>query len=439
MKLPFSLGLLILLTSCQSSYLRQEEYIVPYQRGQLLQAKEEADRIVNYDIPEGNYRRSKEAVMWLLDRATLNFMLGEVTAAIYDYQLAIEAIDYYNQDCTIEDLQQLMLQDDYAAYPGEDFEQILARFYFALALLQQGDEGNALALLRQAEELQQKKREMYRNSCLTKDFVLIDNPLAKYLMAVLLEHRGDLSNAEILYAQTESLIGNSLEKLQLRQKGKDSEQATVIILAHNGNVPYKVSTLSDASQASTIALEFLLGNCNLPPAYSSITGIPVPILMQKIFSHPVPIHTRLCRQERQLIPFYNIAAIDSLQLQQKMPIILARGAARYILRRGMIAYLNERDACLGAIADMGMLVSNACTRADTRSWGTLPSSIDLTRYEVPSGDHTLHLQIQWGVVAPFIDEFAIKLNPGDLCVINIFNIHPGIVAVQIPKKYKINP
>ena len=163
-----------------------------------------------------------------------------------------------------------------------------------MALLQDNDESNAYALLRQAEEVQQQKEEMYRQDRLTQDYDWSIS-CAKYLLAALLEHRGDQSNAEILYGQTEQLIGNSLSTLQLKKQNANHDYATVIIIAHNGNAPYKISGTSSASLASALALEMMLGSSQIPPAYSSMTGIPVPVLMQQLASQRVPISSRLCR------------------------------------------------------------------------------------------------------------------------------------------------
>lgn len=431
----FALGLISLFCGCSRP---QNDAIDSYQSGQFSSAEQMLDQRIYHEMPRDNYTLSNDAVVLLLNRATIRFASGDAQGAIEDYRLAIEAMDFYAQPSISESLGKIALQDDLGGYVGDDFEQVLARVYFALALLQVGDNHNALALLKQAEEIQQLKCEDYRKDRLTQNYELAKNPVAKYLMASLLEHRGDHSNAEILFAQTEQLLGVNLSSLQLRNKELPDGKATVIIVAHNGNAPYKISGTSEASRASALALEIMLGSSSIPPAYSSLVGIPVPILMQQIVSHSVPIFSRLCRQEKRLLPFYNITAASAYQLEQSMPIIVARGVARLVLRRGTVAFLNEHDPFLGSLADMGMLVANACTQADTRSWRTLPSTIDLTRYDIPPGEHTLHLQVHWGIIPPLIEEFPIRLEANDLCVINIFNIHPGIVTVQIPDHCKNN-
>ncbi len=65
--------------------------------------------------------------------------------------------------------------------------------------------------------------------------------------------------------------------------------------------------------------------------------------------------------------------------QSEGPVIAASGVARLMLRRGLVAACSKHDRDLGLVMDIGMLVANMLTTADTRSWGTLPLSIDGAR------------------------------------------------------------
>lgn len=415
--------------SCTMAQYRGEEYISSYQRGALAEAQSKVTQSIQKEMPQDDFRRSKDAVCLLLDKATIYFASGEIDEAIADYKLAIEALDYYNQDAPIEMLSKTLLEDSWGAYPGADFEQVLARLYFALALMQQGDHSNAYALLRQGEELQQKKREIYRQTSFTKDYQLIDNAVAKYLFASLLESRGDISNANIIYREVATILG--LDHLEQPQHA----DAKVLILCHNGNAPYKVSTVSHASIASAAALEILLSS-RIRPAYSSLTGIPTPALFQNYSSLPQPVFVNIDGHNQELKPWYNVSAVAHKQLEQEIPVIAARGVARFILRRSAVAYAQRQDPCLGAIADIGMLIVNANTQADTRSWKTLPSTIDLACYNLCAGEHSLSIDIKTALPPySYQNEFCLQLSPHDLCVINIFNIHPGVTQVLIPQKF----
>jgi len=427
--------LMALLASCSPTLAKRDEYISIYQAGDMAFAEERMTKTIENLAADQNFCQSNDAVWLLLDRATARFAQGNTQDAIKDYRLALEAIDYYNQESTLEHLQQVLLEDGFGAYSGEDFEQILARVYFALALLHEDDTGNAFALLRQAEETQQKKREMYAKTEFTDHYKLIDNAIAKYLLALLLDRKGDRSNAEILYGQAASLVGSPSFQKDLSAADQDGKNATVLVICHNGNSPYKISATSNASVASTAALEFILASRRVDPAWSSLTGIPIPQLVQKSSSFPYPTFAAIDGIQKSLIPFYDITKTAYQQLQQKLPVIAARAVARFLIRRGTVAYAKKQDQGMGALADLAMFVANASTQADTRSWSTLPSSIDVARFDLKPGTHLFSAHVQARAYPPLSGRYQIRVAAGDLCVINIFNIHPGITQVVIPKRF----
>jgi hypothetical protein len=427
------LFLLCLCTSCSTAILGQRgPYLRDYHTGALCQAEEKVEALACETKVAKNFKCSKEASWVLLDRATLRFAMGKTEEAIHDYSCALEALDYYDQTLPNEQCAQVLLQDETAAYQADDFEQVLARVYFALALLHQGDENNAYALLRQAEEYQQEKRQFYAKVPFTRHYRLTDNSLSKYLFALLLERRGDFSNAAILYKQTSELLpcANNVPF----QPTESSQQATLLVICHNGNAPYKISATSPASVASACALEIILATQRIDPAWSTLMGIPVPALRAWPGSSPLPTFAQVDCVQSPLRPFYSVNQVAAEQLQQKIPVIVARGVARLLLRRSTVEYANRQDPCLGMLVDLTMLVVNDQTRADTRSWTTLPAEIDVTRFDVEPGTHRLTLQVNEEPTQD-IRTYNLSLKARDLCVVHIFNIHPGVREVLIPSRY----
>lgn len=430
--IPFLCRLLLLLgcTSCSTLLLDRDTYVHDYQSGTPAYAADKLTKVIDKELPQENYLNSKESVWLLLDRATMRFAMGHIDGAIQDYRLALEAMDYYDQHSSLEMAGTALLQDDFEAYAGTDYEQVLARVYFALALIHKGDYSNAYAILRQGEELQQRKRDAYTKKPYTKDYQLIDNSIAKYLFAALLENRGDKSNAKILYQEAEKLVGCENAPSQATD-----HTATIVIVCHNGNAPRKISTVCNASVASAIALEIMLATQRLPPAWSSLTGIPIPALQQRWDSMSVPTFACIDGAEKYLSPWFNVALTAQQRLKQELPVIAARGVARMLLRRGAVAYANKQDACLGALIDAGMLIANINTQADTRSWTTLPNTIDLARFDLLPGQHSLTIKVSPHGCQPAFHKCCLQLRPHDFCVINVFNIHPGVTLVQVPQRF----
>lgn len=417
----------LLLQGCSSRLAQQQDAVYAYQIGDLEYADNRISQSLDRSMPKNDFTKCKDAVCLLLDRATIRFAEEEIDNAIADYNLALESIDFYNQATAGDTAARLLFQDNQSPYAGDDFEQSLCRVYFALALLHKGDFNNARAILRQCEEWQQLKNEGYCKSKITHNIQVPPNALAKYLFALLLEKRGDFSNADILYEQATS-INPSLPAPECI----NTDNSTVLIVCHNGNVPQKYSTTSDASVVSMLALEFLLQASGIPPAISSLTGIPVPALWGPPESYPAPLKAALCGESSPFYTGFDVAESAYNELCIKMPIIAARGAARLLIRRAAVGYLQERDPMLGAFCDIGMLVANAATSADIRAWGTLPYRIDIARWETTPGCKNLTLQI--GGIGPM--EFQLNLKPGCLCVVNIFQLHPGVVKVLIPEQFR---
>ncbi|WP_068470465.1 hypothetical protein [Candidatus Protochlamydia phocaeensis] len=423
-----------LLAGCSTAILAQRgPYLRAYHEGELSKAEGKLTHLADQELPDQCYTQSKEASWILLDRATTRFALNKTDEAIQDYAKALEALDYYSQELPTEQLAQMMLQDETGAYQAADFEQILARVYFALALLHKGDESNAYAILRQAEDYQQEKQHVYAKVPFTRHYRIADNGLSKFLFGVLLEKRGDLTNARILYDQAARVIPCT-QQASLQPADASPHQATIIVLCHNGNAPYKISATSPASVASALALECLLATQRIDPAWSTLSGIPVPALRQWPDSYPLPTYAAINCQKKPLLPFYSIKEAASEELKQKMPVIVARGVARLLLRRCAVGYIERQDPNLGALADLTMLLINENTRADTRSWTTLPAFIDTARFDVEPGIHALSLEVyeRNGVDKR---EYQLHLRPRDLCIIHVFNIHPGVRQILIPHRY----
>jgi uncharacterized protein len=418
--------LLFSTTYCNGDVLSQRgSYLKPYHLGQFELAEFNITQITQKELPKNNYTKSNEASWLLLDRATLRFAMGNVCEALEDYRLAIESLEYYDYIQNLDGVKQILFQDEASAYIAPDFEQLLARLYFSFALLHKGDRSNAFALLRNAEEFLQKKEHYYKKFPFSKEYRMADNALIRYLFAVLLEKKGDISNANILY-----------EKLQQEPVTK-SNQATVLVVCHNGNSPYKISATSPASVASALAIEFFLSTQRIDPAWSSLTGIPIPALSQWPLSAPQPIYASVGNQRQLLYPFYNVIEAAYFDLEQQKPVIVAKGVARLLLRRTAVGYVQKQNQFLGLLTDIGMYVANANTRADTRSWTTLPAIIDLTRFDVESGEHELNLELP--SLSPYSQNngaYKLILKPNDLCIVHIFNTHPGVTQVLIPQRFQ---
>ena len=393
--------ILLLLTSCSSPATWQNNFLPPYQKGQLSRAIFELEKIKQEELPSDDFRRSKDSVWFYLNLATMQFAKGDMKQARHHYKLALEALHYFNPNDTQDYIKEFLLEDQLSAYRGPLFEQTLARLYFALTLFKINDYSNARAMLRNAEEFSESQNA--------------PNPLCKYLFALLLEKEGDESNAKILYDQAESLLGRQVER-------GNKDLATVLVICHNGNAPYKFSGYAPASASSLLLLENFLVNFKKPIALSCLPGLNVPFLAKNHSSFALKTKAYLDGRVKTLTPFFSVDYALSKTLKEERPYIEARSLARYLIRRSLLYAVQEKNEDVAALVDVGFLIANAFTEADTRSWSTLPSQIDVARFDIHEGKHILNFQIG----SKSLSSKELEVKNGRIYVINIFNIHPHI-------------
>jgi len=327
--------LLLLLTACAPHYLGDAAFQL--REGRFAKAEQQ---LAKADVP---FQKSKDAPLLLLSRAMVYFQAGEMTKALLDFSKASDAIDYYSRTLAHEFAGQTLVQDDVGPYIPSPFEIELSRIYEALAFLHQGDESNAAATLLYLEN------HNYRN------------PLATYLLAALFDRRGDHSNARVL--QTRLNI--------------PSNHGNVILVYHLGKVPVKKSEVAPTSVVSGALLESILAAYKVEPALSTLSGVPVPVLedFKAIYLPYKPVLR------------YDIAQAAHEHLDKEMPFIATRAAARLLIRRAAVASVKKEAH---ELMDIGMLIANAVTKADTRSWNMLPAAIELHHLSLPPGQQTFN-------------------------------------------------
>lgn len=358
--------LLLLLFSCSVPYYR--EAATQLREGHFQEAEK---KLAKADLP---YTQTNEAALFLLSRAMVYFQTGDYRKSSRDFEKALDATDYYQQSSPVEIAGQTLLQDDIGAYVPPPFEQELARFYQALSFLHQGQEDNAAATV------------YYLENHLHPDN---QNPLTNFLLAALLQRRGDSSNARVLYS-----------RLKI-----EPPRGNVLLVHHRGISPYKKSEIAAPSIVSAVLLEKILQMNDVRPALSTLTGVPIPVLYHKTR----PTQTlKIDHKLHQPILIYNISQAAENHLDEEMPWTAARAAARMLLRRGVVAS-TKKD--YQPVADIAMLISNVVTQADTRSWAMLPSCIDLYHVDLKPGQHQIQIGRQ---------THTITIQPKDLNIIEIF-------------------
>lgn len=406
-----------------------------YRGGDMGVAVSTMDRCIAKSVGGKDPLRCHDSPWMFLDRATLRWVQGDLEGAIDDYRTALRALDYFDQESDSEQAVEIALGEMSGAYMAPPFEHVLARCYLALTLFELGDEHNAYALLRQAEEWQQQRRAELRGSLGDGTELLVENPFSKWLFATALEKRGDYSNAAILRQDVQRLLQRHelpFTVLSDNPPYHRPDAATVVVICHNGSVPFRVSETCPESLWASAAVELALTAEGLDPAASVYTGFEVPQLERRVASRPIYVRACVGEQTKVLSPCFDVDAAAESQLAYELPGLIAKATLRHALRRGAVAATRRADSSVGAVADFAVLMWNLSTHADTRSWVSLPCQIDVARFDLPPGRHRIELEAQGCGQLPGA---TLDLPANAFSIIHIFSLQPGRTIVRYPKHH----
>ncbi len=391
---------MIILCACQSKASFADKAIMSY-----CAAADGNDLV---ELPIRHYTQNKEAVWQFLNRATIRLAQGNASDSIGDYLTALDASDFYRKKLLQEHMAQWLIDDAQAPYIAAPDEALLARFMAACACFQSGDPKNGIALLRQAIELQSLQNEL--SSIDEHEF----HPLINYLLAMAMEYEGDVSQARLLY-----------HRLGIDESKMAKDKAHVAFVVYDRVIPQKRSEIAPASIVSLQLLELLLKTTGIKPALSSLSGIAIPVFPKQPFSFPLPV---LSIDGEPIDPTltYDVFCSAKTELNRQIPYIAARAAARQLIRRAGTGYAYEKDKTVGTIVDIGMLIGNLMTSADTRMWNTLPQEISLFRKDLDPGSYSISLSNG--------KEQTLRVQAGELVVVQIFRPHGHETQFLIPNK-----
>ncbi len=400
------LGLVLFCSACAAPSLRYKVEITRLEaRGQF---KEAARRV---EDKKNKLYNGKDEVLLDLDRATLLHDAQEPAASDSLFASAQARISDAYAKSISGTAGQLILNDWTAAYAVPAYEQALTYYYRAQNFLQQGDVSSAAVEARKAvfflDHLRADKKTGYN-----------DDPFVQYFASLVFESVGERSDARI--ARTNAF--NAYERLgkELHLSVPDfpvpanaDELGEVILVHYNGRMPLKKSQtlqvawdralwLASAEQETAGGVSPEVQNALAAGLMGSAVTLSVPAWIEQPtrvkFSEVQAGGQRYFTQKTA-----DLAAAAKLDLEEKMPGILFRTAARAVTKR--VAAVQARhavssaanDDTWGDLAEMLVSAFGAATEtADTRQWFTLPAEVRMARIFLPPGTQNIRLLFRDG-------------------------------------------
>jgi hypothetical protein len=371
-----------------------------------------------------------DRVLYLLNRGMVQRMKRDFAGSNESLEAAKSEMEKLYAASVSENSLSFVVNDATVSYAGDNYEQVLVHLYMALNYLELGQLYEARV---EALQVDIKLREIGEDAPGDK---FTEDAFSRYLSGLIYEEMGEWSDAMIAYRKAydayrkyeadhglatpdmlkhdllrvSARLGLSDETQKYRQEfgieplqetGNESgQEGELIFVLNNGLAPIK--------------RERVVGGSTLPPSVAVDTARPYrqtaavsPVLVQIALpfyeSRPNKVlYARVSVSGRQTVTqmMDDIDAIARTSLDARMPAITARTMARAVAKVALQESVDRAGRSRSSDAGVELLGSFlvrvaavATERADTRSWLTLPSNIQLARLSLPPGSYGVTVEL----------------------------------------------
>ncbi len=362
---------------------------------------------MEHDVAAGDYpaalavleeeaSHQRDTLLYLLDRALLLRMAGDLSASNAAFEEAKVLMDHVEAMSVSEQTGALTVNDLMRSYTAEAHERVLVHVFAALNYLELGQPREArVELLQMDERLGQLDREAPAAGAFGRYFSgLVFQSLGEWDQALVAYRRAYRAYEDYPPGAGLSVpasLEDALLTLSVRlglpdeaaryrsafgrgpRDGDGDARAEVVFVLFSGLAPVKqethISAVTEEGILVTVAMPYYEGR-QPHVAGASLTG-------------------GGRRVTAETVEDINALAMDALE--RAKPLILARALARAALKSVAVEKANDKDEGLGFLANVVSVMSE---RADTRSWSLLPSRIYLLRLPLSAGAHTVQLRLE---------------------------------------------
>ncbi|MFD2166442.1 COG3014 family protein [Thalassotalea euphylliae] len=364
----------------------------------------------------------------LLEQGRLAFLAQDFKQSQWWFDQSYQALEQERAKAKVrlgkgvEKFNTLVTNDNAISYQPPAYEQSMMHSYQALNYAFKGDLEGALVEVRRANFIQEQALKSYESELLEAsneagiDPSYINNAAATlnsrigdvkngfqnaytfYLSGVLYEAAGQLNDAYIdykraveIYPDNEYLqrdilrLGSELgmqtdletfkKQFSVNAKRFGADEGQLVVIYEQG--------LIDAKVEKSLRLPIFTSGNDMRfysvaiPSYEVSNFVEKPLLLEQ--------NTEILETQ----PIVNLQALVAKQLQDSMTGMLSRQVLRLVAKEQVRRKLSKEGGDVGNI--LAGLYSIASERADTRSWLTLPSDVQVMRTSFKAGTHSIKL------------------------------------------------
>ena len=339
---------------------------------------------------------AEKDVLASMNKGMLRQMKGDYKGSNAIFEVAKNKIEKLYGVSVTEQAGALIVNDTLRSYFGDRYEQVLLHAYMAMNYIKLDDLDSARVEMLQADVKMQEWGEQPE-----------EDPFVRYLSGVIYEALGEKDQALVAYRKakeayqtTKQNIGipGVLKKDLLRLLSEEGLKNELRALKKE----FKMKKFKASSTSKKMGELVVVLSAGLAPVRGGIS-ITVPgveevvdtvkIALPRYYNSSPSFSARLsvrgASADLELVE--DVDALARAALDSDLPIITARAVARAVVKHKTQKKAEDKGGPL-----MGFLatVTNVITeQADTRSWTSLPQTIQLTRVNLPAGQHDVNIEI----------------------------------------------
>jgi len=418
----------------------------------VRQAQQIGDFTQAQALLKNRHKGDNSYALTLLERARLQYLLGDWQKSQHDFSLVYQSLEEERKKAKLQiskGLKQvgaIVSNDNAIAYEIPTYEQSMMHSYQALNYMNLGDLEGALVEIRRANLVQEQAlknnqnlvddaESKFNNNALESAYPSMDlmigdlkngfqNAYTFYLSGLMYEATGQENDAYIDYKKALEIYPDNRyvqqDVLRLAAKLGMSDD-----LAHFTKLYGESKNIEEKNVGQVV----LLIEQGMIKAKDDLS-IHLPIFYfyddARYFSFSLPVYrdeTSVYQQAKLMFKsneyqgeeIVKLQSLASKYLSDKLPELVARQAVRVIAKEQLRKKMTKEGGDIGNI--LANLYNIASEQADTRSWLTLPSNVQLMRVTLPVGKQQVSLTI-----AGKTQLIDVEVNKDQLALVNVTSV-----------------
>ena len=396
--------ILCVLSGCASFGERTIKIRNEFANGDLEKANAEIDKALKK-------RKRSDADLLKLNRAIIALSSGkpqEAETLLREVRDRFDQHDREKEKKVAQKALSMLTDDNTVAYSGEDYEKVLIRVFLALSnLMYDGTDAPAYAL-----QVGHKQNEIIKKGAVQdpRDSEKMVNPkldsyrqvaIGQYLIGAMQEatfrNHDDVIKAYEAVSVWEPGFTQGRRDLERARRGVHAQpgNGVVYVIGLVGSGPYKEQRNCEVLHEAQIWTTLFIALMSSRPTLPDFAPVMIPYIVrprETVSALSVSVDGKWNAQTETLT---DIGRMAEEQFEALKPQIIGRAVARRALKKGIVYGAKEVadvDPWVGLAMDVGGMIWESLETADTRCWNLLPAEIQVTRLEVPAGEHRLTLQ-----------------------------------------------